>query len=1199
MQKRLLLLFLLASSAKLFAQIGFEENIIAGYSYTTTSPLFVCAADVDGDNDQDVITYGDGIYLYKNIDGVGNFGKKNAIEPQQNSSAATSLFANDFDNDGDIDILSSINNTFTLYKNNDGLGNYVFVQTYTSGNATLSVTPSDIDGDNDMDILCFCGSGIPTAPYKLVWFENGGTGNFATEQIITNTYDSIINTSILQTEDLDGDNDKDIIIGYKNSNKIAWLKNIDGNGTFSAPVIISVLAGGISSISTSDIDNDGDMDIISASEYDNQVVWYRNTNGLGAFSDENVITSNAIATKSVLVNNINNDNSKDILYTSTNEIGWLSNSDGLGNFSNQQLITTKAFGVQDVIMADLDGDGKNDIISASKNDNKVAWHKNMDGNGNFGRQVIIARSLKFPYNLYPGDFDGDNDIDVLVNSQHDAKIIWIENVNGLGFYSKEHIVTENTNTGNFLPAACPIDIDGDGDLDIASSKGTVLLWYENVDGLGDFTIEHIINNSNTSVITLIRSQDLDGDGDKDIVTGVYDTGKIAWYENLDSNGTFGIEQIIPNTIGSTSSLTSLEIADMDGDNYKDIIASSFNNNTYYYKNTNGLGNFTYQYMPVFDAMQAVYPADIDGDGDNDIIGVSSLFSGFNDTLVWYENNGLGNFIIKHTISTLLIRGKSVLAADIDNDGDLDVLTSGSGNTQTTGQLAWFMNNGNGTIFEKKIILESTNNTISLSAGIADVDNDNDLDVLSVFANSGNTTICKVSVFENLGDLGNTIQGTVTIDSDSNGCTSNDIKGSNLMVVSTNGNDSFATFTDQNGAYNVATSEGNFTTSITNLPNYYVSNPTSHVFNFTGMNNTHQADFCVAPIGQINDLDISVYPLQNLRPGFATSYRLVYRNKGTTTLNGTLNFEYNNTKLNFITATQAVSSQTASTLTFDFTNLKSFETKTIDLNFTAFSSPTTAINDQVSTVVTISPVLADATEEDNSFTLNQTVIGSYDPNDITCLEGNQVLIGDADKYLHYLIRFQNTGTANAININVENTLDNKLDWTTMQLESMSHNGRVEINNGNDVKFIFTNINLHDSTTDEPNSHGFIAYKIKSLANVDTGDIVNNTANIYFDFNQPITTNTASTQFVDVLSVVENDAAKFNIYPNPTTSLLEIKGNTMIENVSLIDINGRVLKAFNYENPSLFVKLDLTELTSGIYFLRIKTEQGYTNRKIVKR
>jgi uncharacterized repeat protein (TIGR01451 family) len=1188
--KTKLLLFLLLAATQLFGQVGFDENIIVGNSYTTYHPQLVKAADLDGDNDLDIITYGSSLNWYENIGGVGNFGEKRVIAGTLTSPVAYSLHVVDLDNDGDLDIIGSVNNKFTTYKNVDGLGNFQVIQEFTLGNNSIpiTVTPADMDGDGDLDVVGFYHGSIDRF---LVWYENNGTGTLGTEQIISND-DALVASSLVYTEDLDGDNDQDIIIGNLGYGKILWIKN-NGNGTFGAPVTISNLAGGITSIATSDMDNDGDIDIISASSYDNQVAWYKNLDGLGTFSDENVITSNATASNAVFVTDINNDNTIDVIYTGTNEIGWLSNTNGLGNFGSQQIITNKAFGVRDVIMADLDGDGKKDLISASEEDDKVAWYKH-DGNGNFGRQVIIARSIEFPNNVYPGDFDGDNDIDLLVNSQHDAKLTWFENVNGLGFYGKQHIVAENIQVGNIVPTSYPADIDGDGDLDIASVKDSALLWYENVDGQGNFTTQHIIDSTNAA--TIIRTQDMDGDGDMDVVCGVYNTDTISWYQNLD-NGTFGPEQIITDSGGTNGSLTAMEIADMDGDNDMDIIATNFDWDVAYFENTNGAGSFVEHGIST-DMLFSIYPADMDGDGDKDIIGVNTL-GGDSDGVVWYENiDGHGNFSDALNISTLSIHGRSIYAADIDNDGDMDVLTAAG--VSNSGQLAWYENTGSGTFAARQMIHETSDYTIGMCVAAADVDNDNDMDVLSVFGYNANSTIGAVSVFENLGHLGNTIHGVVTIDSDSNGCTSSDIKGSNLMVISDNGSNSFATFTDQNGAYSVATNEGNFTTAITSqLPDYFVATPASHTFSFTGMNNTHVADFCVAPIGAVNDLDISVYPQNTPRPGFHTQYHIVYRNKGTTTSSGSLNFEYNNNKISFLTASQTVASQTASALTFNFANLHPFETRTIDVEFNVFAPPVTNINDVIITNVTVNPVSGDETEDDNSFTLSQTVIGSFDPNIITCLEGNQVLIEDADKYLHYVIQFQNTGTASAINVKVENTLDSKLDWTSMQLESLSHSSRVEINDGSDVKFIFDNINLPDSTTNEPNSHGFIAYKIKPLGNVAVGDVVHNTANIIFDFNPPIATNTAATQFVGVLSVAENPSNKFRIYPNPTNGLLNIQGNTIINSVSVIDINGRILKELRFDMPTSFVQLDVTDLTKGIYFLKIKSDQGNTNSKIIKR
>lgn len=1201
MKTKILLALLLAFAANSFAQIGFQENIVASRSYTTGDAQFVRAADVDGDNDLDIIAFGRGINWYENADGMGNFGKKNVISAESYSGQSTSLFTLDFDYDGDIDLLSSMGNKFTLHENANGLGNFQVKQVMTLGptSSNVVVFPSDINGDGAIDILCFYQSNLTgTFQGKVVWYQNDGSGNFGPEQIINNNADTTYETSLLYTADLDGDGFQDIIMGHRWEDKITWLKNTNGTGTFDLPIIVSLMADGISSVYTADVDNDGFIDIVSTSQEDNQVAWYRNTNGLGAFSTKNIITTNALATNSVLVTDLNNDTTKDIIYTSTNEIGWMSNADGLGTFGTPQVITTKVFGVRSIIMADLDGDGLNDLISASKEDDKVAWYKNTDGTGNFDRQNVISRRVEYPNTVYPGDFDGDGDIDLLINSQLDAKLSWLENVNGLGFYGKEHIITENVSTGNYSHKAHPVDIDGDGDLDIAAIQNSVFFWWENVDGKGNFTVQHVIESP--SAATIVKAADMDGDGLNDLVCGVFSTNKISWYKNL-GNGIFGVEQIIKEGSGG-GGLSSLELADMDGNNTMDIIASSFNGTTYYFKNMNDLGIFEDQYMEVFSSMYAVYPADIDGDGDLDIVGVKHVGSSEegSEAVVWYENSdGLGNFIVKHDISLLDIKGRAIHAADLDGDGDIDVLTTGIYG-QYQGYLAWYKNNGNGVFAPQEIITETADLTTGLCVTTADIDNDNDLDIISVFGDVGNWLIGKISVFENVGVVGNTINGTVLIDTNANGCTNDDVKGSNLMVVSNNGLNSFATFTNQNGDYQLATTEGNFNTAITSqLPAYFSSTPIAHDFNFVGMNNAQVANFCITPLSTVNDLSIAVYPSLDLRAGFPTTYKIVYRNMGTTTLSGTVEFEYNNAKLSLLYSSQTIISQTPNKLTYNFTNLNPLETETINLNFTVFAPPITNLNDEIVSTATINPILADQTESNNVFILNQTVVGSFDPNDITCLEGDEVPIENSDKYLHYIIRFQNTGTASAINVKVENSLDPKLDWTSMQLESLSHNGRVEIKDGSEVKFIFDNIYLKDSTTDEANSHGFIAYKIRPLPSLVAGNIINNTADIYFDFNPAIITNTTSTEFFANLSVSEFNASQLILYPNPTTNELNIKNNSPIEEITIIDINGRILKKLDLDSQVLSIKIEVENLTDGIYFIKIKSNQVETIRKMIKK
>src|SRR5690606_38919984 len=221
--------------------------------------------------------------------------------------------------------------------------------------------------------------------------------------------------------------------------------------------------------------------------------------------------------------------------------------------------------------------------------------------------------------------------------------------------------------------------------------------------------------------------------------------------------------------------------------------------------------------------------------------------------------------------------------------------------------------------------------------------------------------------------------------------------------------------------------------------------------------------------------------------------------------GSVSLNFDEMRLDFLTASEPIGSQTNGTITFDYTNFNPFETRSIDVSFQAATPPTSQIGDILVFDITIDPISGDITEADNTFALEQTVIGSYDPNDIQVLEGESIFIDEAEDYLHYIIRFQNTGTASAINVSVSNELDQNLDWTTMQIETISHSNRVEITDGNQVEFIFNNINLPDSTSNEPASHGYIQYKIKPKSTIAVGDFIKNDAAIYFDFNPPVITN----------------------------------------------------------------------------------------------
>ena len=151
---------------------------------------------------------------------------------------------------------------------------------------------------------------------------------------------------------------------------------------------------------------------------------------------------------------------------------------GQGLFGPQQVISTSADSARSVHAADLDGDGDLDIISASRFDDKIAWYENINGLGTFGPQRIISITADGAWNVDAADVDGDGDIDVLSASTNDDKIAWYENTDGLGTFGPEQVISTGANNARSVYAA---DVDGDGNLDVlsASYDDNKIAWYPN------------------------------------------------------------------------------------------------------------------------------------------------------------------------------------------------------------------------------------------------------------------------------------------------------------------------------------------------------------------------------------------------------------------------------------------------------------------------------------------------------------------------------------------------------------------------------------------------------------------------------------------------------------------------------------------------------------------------------------------------
>ena len=352
---------------------------------------------------------------------------------------------------------------------------------------------------------------------------------FGSQQIITTNADGAFSIYAI---DLDGDGDMDVLSASSEDDKIAWYENIDGQGNFGSQQIITTNADKATSVYATDIDGDGDMDVLSASQNDNKIAWYENTDGQGSFGSQQIITTIANYAGSVYATDIDGDGDMDVLSASLfdNKIAWYENTDGQGDFGSQQIITTIANGAFSVYAIDLDGDGDMDVLSASFDDDKIAWYENTDGQGSFGSQQIISVNVDGARPVHATDIDGDGDMDVLSASFYDDEIAWYENTDGQGSFSSQQIITTNADGPYWVHAT---DIDGDGDMDVLSASyiDDKIAWHENTDGQGSFGSQQIIT-ANTDTATYVYATDIDGDGDMDVLSASYADGKIAWYENL-------------------------------------------------------------------------------------------------------------------------------------------------------------------------------------------------------------------------------------------------------------------------------------------------------------------------------------------------------------------------------------------------------------------------------------------------------------------------------------------------------------------------------------------------------------------------------------------------------------------------------------------------------------------------------------------
>ena len=517
MKKIYLLLFTSLLTSLIMGQnIAFERVLplppapqnIADFAWVYLSSI--AFADIDNDNDQDVLITGDhGINqpiakLYIN-DGSGNY--EEVIGTPFDGVRSSSIAFADIDNDNDQDVLITGKNSSEepiakLYTN-DGSGIFAEVTgTPFDGVMYSSIAFSDIDNDNDQDVLITGENSSGKRIAKL--YTNDGNGIF--KEVIGTPFDGVYGSSIAFS-DIDNDNDQDLLITGENSSgqRIAKLYINDGSGNFAEVTSTPFDGVGGGSIAFADIDNDNDQDVLITGENSSEerIAKLYTNDGNGFFAEVTGTPFDGVSASSIAFADIDNDNDQDVLITGNISITHpktkLYTNDGSGNYE----ATWTPFDdirLGSIAFADIDNDDDQDVLITGLHYSGIITKLYInDGNGNFTEVTgtpfdgVEESSISF------ADIDNDNDQDVLITGKNSSeeRIAKLYTNDGSGIFTE---VTGMPFDGVYSGSIAFSDIDNDNDQDVLitgvnSINQPIAILYRNITIItGDVEVNTLFNN---------------------------------------------------------------------------------------------------------------------------------------------------------------------------------------------------------------------------------------------------------------------------------------------------------------------------------------------------------------------------------------------------------------------------------------------------------------------------------------------------------------------------------------------------------------------------------------------------------------------------------------------------------------------------------------------------------------------------------
>jgi hypothetical protein len=717
---------------------AFEADLV-GMNITgdTHSTMAVAVNDLDGDGDADLVAgnYGQVNRLYLNNGSADPFGGVSGSDISSDTGNTASLALGDLDGDGDLDLVAgNINQPNRLYLNNgtaDPFAGVTGMDISSDVRQTYAIALGDMDNDGDLDVV----AGNDTSTNRL-YLNNGSADPFngvSGTNITSDTYQA----RAIAMADMDWDGDLDLVTGNSDQANRLYLNNGTAdpfagiNGTN-----ISSDVHNTNAIAIGDMNGDGYADVVAGNIGQTNRLYLNNTspdpfNGvsgsdIGSESDE----SYAIA-----LADVESDGDLDVVAGNYNQPHRLYLNDGSASpFSGPATrnVTSDLYLTRFILFADMDGDGDPDLLSGNWGQaNRLYLNTGTLNlfNGAARTELPVVNTHAVVY----GDVDGDGDLDLVTGNYHDNPHLFLNNGTSTPF-SSVSAVDIGSDIRYTLSVALG-DLDGDGDLDLVTGNdGQANRLYLNngtIDPFGSVSGTDI--SSDTGDTNAIALGDLDRDGDLDLVAGNYGQTNRLYLNNGTGDPFLGVSGT--DISSDPFNTRALALGDLDNDGDLDLVTGEMSQMNRVYLNNGTAAPFDsvsgLNAGSDFDSTTSLALGDLDGDSDLDL--VVGNHNSFHPNRLYLNSGTMDPFngVTGQTIGTESKQTEAVVLGDLDNDGDLDLVT---GNDARVNRL--YLNNGSTGPFDGVSAFEvSSDVATNTGLALADFDRNGSLDILAANSNT--------------------------------------------------------------------------------------------------------------------------------------------------------------------------------------------------------------------------------------------------------------------------------------------------------------------------------------------------------------------------------------------------------------------------------------------------------------------------------